>query len=86
MFYRARDFFAGCAHAQYSVMRMHAVHTMELALEQLVTHIPDLVIVRPTGESLPQTVHSYGVIVFADISGEIMIGNNNSFYCGNHCI
>lgn len=44
---------------------------MELALEQLATHIPDLVFQKPQSDHLPQTIHSYGVIVFADISGEL---------------
>ena len=39
-------------------------------LEQLATHIPDLVIQRPHDAPLPQTVLSYGVILFADISGK----------------
>ena len=40
-----------------------------MALEQLVTHIPDLVVHRSHGEPLPQTIHSYGVVMFTDISG-----------------
>ena len=41
--------------------------------EQLASHIPDVVIQRPHDAPLPQTVHSYGVIVFADISGMIFL-------------
>lgn len=42
---------------------------MELVLERLATLIPDIVIQKPISDHLPQTIHSYGVIVFADISG-----------------
>lgn len=38
-------------------------------LEQLVTHIPDLIAYRVHDAPLPQTIHSYGVVMFADISG-----------------
>ena len=45
--------------------------TLELTqiFGQLVTHVPDLVVHRSHDEPLPQTVHSYGVVMFADISG-----------------
>lgn len=46
---------------------------MELVLEQLAAHIPDLVIQKPVSDHLPQTVHSYGVVVFADISGTLLL-------------
>jgi hypothetical protein len=46
---------------------------MELVLEQLATHIPDLVIQKPLIDHLPQTIYSYGVIVFADISGIVQL-------------
>ena len=39
-------------------------------LEQLVSHIPDLVVARAYDAPLPQTIHSYGVVMFADISGK----------------
>lgn len=42
-------------------------------MEQLAAHIPDLVIQKPVSDHLPQTVHSYGVVVFADISGTASI-------------
>ncbi len=38
-------------------------------LEQLVTHIPDMVVYRAHNAPMPQTIHSYGVVMFADISG-----------------
>ena len=41
----------------------------EDVLEQLVTHIPDIVVQRPVNSPNPQTVRSYGVLMFADISG-----------------
>jgi len=51
--------------------RLHAdpLLTMELALEQLATHIPDIVLQRPHIDNPPQTIDSCGVVVFADISG-----------------
>lgn len=42
-------------------------------LEQLVTHIPDMVVYRAHNAPLPQTIHSYGVVMFADISGKIAL-------------
>lgn len=38
-------------------------------LEQLVTHVPDLIVYRSHDAPLPQTIHSYGVVMFGDISG-----------------
>ena len=40
------------------------------ALSQLATYVPDVVIHRSHTAPIPQTVHSYGVVMFADISGE----------------
>lgn len=40
------------------------------ALDQLATHVPDVVIHRSHTAPIPQTVHSYGVVMFADVSGE----------------
>ena len=42
---------------------------LPLVLEQLASHIPDLVVYRAHNAPLPQTIHSYGVVMFADISG-----------------
>ena len=41
-------------------------------MEQLVTHVPDLVVYRSHSAPLPQTIHSYGVVMFGDISGSYM--------------
>ncbi len=45
------------------------VRTLDSAAEQLAAHLPDVVITRPYDAPIPQTIHTYGVIVFADISG-----------------
>ena len=39
-------------------------------LEQLITHVPDIVVHRSPKSLIPQTVQSYGVLMFGDISGE----------------
>lgn len=36
---------------------------------QLLPYLPDLIVHRHHDAPLPQTEHSYGVIMFADISG-----------------
>ena len=63
--------------AGYSVrhyMRMHvwnfSVLDPELALEQLATHIPDLVLRRSPLDPVPQITHCYGVMMFLDVSGK----------------
>ena len=43
-------------------------------LEQLVTHVPDLIVYRSHDAPLPQTIHSYGVVMFGDISGSLYMG------------
>ena len=43
---------------------------LEPVLEQLATHVPDLIVFRSHDAPLPQTIHSYGVIMFGDISGK----------------
>ena len=40
-----------------------------LALEQLATHIPDMVLYRSHQSPVPQITHCYGVIMFLDVSG-----------------
>ena len=42
---------------------------LESTTERLAAHLPDVVIRRPLDTPLPFTVRSFGVIVFADISG-----------------
>lgn len=44
---------------------------LEPVLEQLATHVPDLIVFRSHDAPLPQTIHSYGVIMFGDISGKL---------------
>lgn len=44
---------------------------LEPALEQLATHVPDLIVFRSHDAPLPQTIHSYGVVMFTDISGNL---------------
>ena len=43
---------------------------LEPVLEQLATHVPDLIVFRTHDAPLPQTIRSYGVVMFADISGD----------------
>ena len=38
-------------------------------LKQLITHIPDIIVHRSPNSEIPETVGSYGVMMFADISG-----------------
>jgi len=38
-------------------------------LNQLVTHAPDLIAYRDPNAALPETTDTYGVVMFADISG-----------------
>ena len=45
---------------------------LEPILEQLATHVPDLIVFRSHDAPLPQTIHSYGVIMFGDISGNLL--------------
>ena len=42
-----------------------------MALEQLATHIPDMVLYRSHLAPVPQITHCYGVIMFLDVSGTI---------------
>ena len=44
---------------------------LEPVLEQLATHVPDLIVFRSHDAPLPQTIHSYGVVMFTDISGKL---------------
>ena len=39
-------------------------------IQQLVAHVPDMVVYRSHEAALPQTIYSYGVVMFVDISGE----------------
>ncbi len=48
-----------------------AAEKLEPVLEQLATHVPDLIVFRSHDAPLPQTIHSYGVIMFGDISGNL---------------
>lgn len=50
---------------------------LEPVLEQLATHVPDLIVFRSHDAPLPQTVHSYGVIMFGDISGKAVPCSGN---------
>ena len=50
-----------------------------LALEQLATHIPDMVLYRSHQAPVPQIVHCYGVIMFLDVSGTAVN------LCMNYC-
>lgn len=43
---------------------------LSVALEQLATHIPDMVLYRSPQAPVPQITHCYGVIMFLDVSGE----------------
>lgn len=45
---------------------------LEPILEQLTTHVPDLIVFRSHDAPIPQTIHSYGVIMFGDISGKFL--------------
>ena len=42
-------------------------------LEQLVTHVPDIIVHHSNDQSVPRTINSYGVVMFADISGWMII-------------
>ena len=44
-----------------------------VALEQLATHIPDMVLYRSHLAPVPQITHCYGVIMFLDVSGTINV-------------
>ena len=44
---------------------------LDPVLEQLATHVPDLIVFRSHDAPLPQTIHSYGVVMFTDISGKL---------------
>lgn len=44
---------------------------LEPILEQLATHVPDLIVFRSHDAPLPQTIHSYGIVMFGDISGKV---------------
>ena len=45
---------------------------LDPVLEQLATHVPDLIVFRSHDAPLPQTIHSYGVVMFTDISGKLV--------------
>lgn len=42
---------------------------LSVVLEQLATHIPDMVLYRSPQAPVPQITHCYGVIMFLDVSG-----------------
>ena len=38
-------------------------------LQQLATHIPDIILYRSYQSPVPQMIHGYGVLMFLDVSG-----------------
>ena len=59
-----------CLNCTLSCVSDRGREELSVALEQLATHIPDMVLYRSHQAPVPQITHCYGVMMFLDVSGD----------------